>query len=177
MRPVPLHRSTLGRALILAGVTGLRSALGPALVSASRRSSNRELLALAALGEMVVDKLPMVPSRSRLPLLIPRALAGYWVARQVAEQDRARNPNIPILGATAAIGAALLAPTVRSALGAAFRLPDPILGALEDVLAVSLGSRAAELTPDDLASLVTDAVALLQSAAGGASTDPAVPAR
>ncbi|WP_169972902.1 hypothetical protein [Tautonia rosea] len=168
MRPV--RRSTLHRALILGGVTGMRAALGPALISASRRSGNQELLALAALGEMVVDKLPLVPSRSRLPLLIPRAIAGYWVGRQVAEQDRTQNPNLPLLGATAAVGAALLAPTVRSALGAAFRLPDPILGVLEDALALSLGSQAARLAPDDLRRLVADAVVSLQNKMADSST-------
>lgn len=175
MRPV--RRSTLHRTLILGGVTGLRAALGPALVSASRRSRNRELMALASLGEMVVDKLPLVPRRSRLPLLIPRALAGYWVGRQVAEQDRALDPNLPLLGATAAVGAALLAPTIRSALGAAFRLPDPVLGALEDALAVSLGSRAAHLAPDDLRALVADAVAMLQHASSERSIAPSLPSR
>jgi hypothetical protein len=144
--------------LILGGVSGLRAALGPALISASRRSRNRELLALAALGEMVIDKMPLVPSRSRLPLLIPRAMAGYWVARQVAEQDRDPNPNLPLLGATAAVGAALLAPTIRSALAAAFRLPDPVLGALEDALAVSLGSRAANLSPEELQDLIVESI-------------------
>ncbi|MEW4569832.1 hypothetical protein AB1L88_18360 [Tautonia sp. JC769] len=166
----PAHRSTLHRALILGGVSGLRAALGPALVSASRRSGNRELLALAAIGEMVVDKMPLVPSRSRLPLLIPRALAGYWVARQVAEQDRDSNPNLPLLGATAAVGAALLAPTIRSALAAAFRLPDPVLGALEDALAVSLGSRAANLSPEELQDLMVDSIASLRQSLPSAGT-------
>ncbi|WP_152054114.1 hypothetical protein [Tautonia marina] len=160
MRPV--RRSTLHRALILGGVTGLRAALGPALVSASRRSRNRELMALASLGEMVVDKLPLVPSRSSLPLLIPRALAGYWVGRQVSEQDRVPDPNLPLLSATAAVGAALLAPTIRSALGTAFRVPDPVLGAIEDALAVSLGSRAARLSPEELQDLMVDSIASLR---------------
>lgn len=158
------RESTLGRALILSGITGLRCALGPALISTSRRQPGRDALVLAALGEMLVDKIPLVPSRSSLPLLIPRVLAGYWVARQVAEQDRSRDPNIALAGAGAAAAAALLAPTLRALLGSSFRISDTALGALEDALAISLGSKAAGLSREDLLASVTEAINAVRQA-------------
>ena len=152
-----MSETTFGRAMLLAGVTGLRAALGPALVAASRRSEGHEALALAALAEMAVDKLPITPSRSSLPLLLPRALAGYWVAKQVAEQDRVRDPQIALAGAAAAAAAALLAPKIRSVIHRTFRVPDPLLGAAEDALALYVGSMAAGLSHDELRSLAGEA--------------------
>jgi uncharacterized membrane protein len=160
--------TTIGRAVILGAVTGLRAAMGPALVSASRRRSGREMLAAAALAELLVDKLPITPSRSSLPALIPRALAGYWVGSQVAEQDRSRDATIPIAAAAAATGAALLAPTLRSMLGSAFRVPDVAVGVLEDALAISLGSLAAGLSRQDLSAIVADALRLIHEQAPAA---------
>lgn len=154
--------TTFGRALMLAGVTGLRSALGPALVSASRRGPGREALALAAMAEMLVDKLPFAPSRSSLPALLPRVLAGYWVAQQVARDDGSRDPSIPLAGAATAGLAALLAPQLRWAIGRSFRVSDPLIGAIEDALAVYLGSLAAGLSEEDLRSLASDALGELR---------------
>ncbi|QDV36504.1 hypothetical protein [Tautonia plasticadhaerens] len=156
------NETTFGRAMLLAGVTGLRSALGPALVSASRRGPGREALALAAMAELVVDKLPFAPSRSSLPGLLPRVLAGYWVAQQVARDDHSRDPSIPLAGAAAAALTALIAPQLRWAIGRSFRVPDPVIGALEDALALYLGSLAAGLTEGDLRDLASDALGELR---------------
>ena len=158
-----MKRTTFGRAVMLAGVTGLRAAMGPAMIAGARRSSSRETLVLAALAELVVDKLPFTPSRSSLPLLMSRMFAGYWVAQQVAEQDHNRDPAIPIAGAITAAGAAVLAPAIRAALHRAFRVSDPALGTLEDALAIYLGSQAAGLSFDDLRDLATEAIDRLRS--------------
>src|SRR4051794_2856582 len=72
------QNSPMERAMRLAAVAGLKAALGPALVSAAQNRPERKALAMAAMGEMVIDKLPFVPSRSRLPLLLPRAFSGWW---------------------------------------------------------------------------------------------------
>ena len=90
------------KAMKLAVVTGLRAALGPALLAASQNRPERGTLAMAAMGEMVVDKLPLVPSRARLPLLLPRAAAGYWVAQQSLRQDGVDEPWAAPMGAAVA---------------------------------------------------------------------------
>jgi hypothetical protein len=76
------EHDSLERALTLAAVTGLKVAMGPALLATAQRRSEAPVLVAAALGEMVLDKLGILPSRSRLPLLLPRAAAGAWVARE-----------------------------------------------------------------------------------------------
>jgi uncharacterized membrane protein len=114
------------------------------------------------MAEMVIDKLPFAPSRSSLPALLPRVLAGYWVAQQVARSDRNRDPSIPLAGAAVAGLSALVAPKIRAAIGRSFRVPDPVIGALEDALAIYLGSLAAGLSDDDLRSVASDAMGELR---------------
>ncbi len=55
------------RAMQLAVVSGLRSAMGVALVQSAYDRPNKKSWALAAIGEMVVDKVPFIPSRASLP--------------------------------------------------------------------------------------------------------------
>lgn len=143
--------SAIERAMILSAVTGLRAAMGPALLAASRGRRERQALALAAMGELVVDKLPLVPSRASLPLMLPRALAAAWVTKQVLEEEgEPADPWTIALGAAVAAGVATLAPRVRGLLGHLTNLPDPILGLGEDYLAVRYGGEAVGLSLDDL---------------------------
>src|SRR5262249_19803879 len=79
--------SAFEKARRLAVVSGMRAMLGPALLSAAEDRPWRKGLAIAALGELVVDKLPLVPSRASLVGMVPRALAGAWVAKTVMEQE------------------------------------------------------------------------------------------
>ena len=81
--------ASMERALKLAVVTGLRAALGPALIARAQHRPEQQHLAAAALGELVFDKLPFVPGRDTLPSLIARGLAGAWVASKCAEEDGA----------------------------------------------------------------------------------------
>ena len=55
------------KAMKLAAVTGLRALLGPALVAESSGRPERQNLVIAALGEMLLDKLPFMPGRDSLP--------------------------------------------------------------------------------------------------------------
>lgn len=79
------------QAFVLGVVSGMRAALGPALVShhLSRNRSNdlgrlnfmcspttAALLKVAAAGELVGDKLPMTPARLEPGPLVGRALSG-----------------------------------------------------------------------------------------------------
>ncbi len=139
--------SSMERALKLAAVTGLRAALGPALVARSQRRPERQHLALAALGELVIDKLPGVPGRDTLPSLLVRGVAGAWVAGRVIEEDgEPADPWAAPLGAAVAMGVAVMAPKLRRAVRWSTGIPQPILGLIEDYLALKLGTEAVGLS-------------------------------
>jgi hypothetical protein len=144
------QNSPMERAMKLAAVTGLKAALGPALISAAHNRPERKALAMAAMGEMVIDKLPFVPSRSRLPLLLPRAFAGWWTAKQSLERDGINDPASAAMGAAVAIGVAMAAPMVRKTVGAVLGMPDAVVAVAEDYLALKVGGEAAGLSMDDL---------------------------
>ncbi len=66
--------SSLERALKLAVVTGLRAALGPALIRGGRKPGpeRHHLAAAARWASLAFDKPPYVPSRDSLPSLLVR---------------------------------------------------------------------------------------------------------
>jgi uncharacterized membrane protein len=146
------------KAMKLAVVTGLRSMLGPALVARSTLRPERENLALAALGEMVVDKLPFMPGRDTLLPLIVRGMAGAWVAKRLQDDEGADNPWTVPLGAAVAMGVAVAAPKIRKTLEATTGVSDVVLGLVEDYLALRLGSEAIGLSMDDLSQIARDSV-------------------
>ena len=156
------HEASLSRVLTLAAITGLRTTFGPALVAAAHRRPERDALALAALGEIVVDKLPITPSRARPSMMLPRALAGYWVAKKVMEEDGLDSTWAAPAGAAVAAGVALVAPRVRNALQRKLGVPDALLGFAEDAVALAVGSQAVGLSSRDVRSLGGGAVEQLK---------------
>src|SRR3954447_3821159 len=140
---------SMERALKMAVVTGLRAALGPALLARAQDQppQQQQHLALAALGELIFDKLPLVPGRDTLPSLIVRGLAGAWVAGKCVERDGAdADPWAAPLGAAVAMGVAVAAPKLRRTLGWTTGIPQPVLGMIEDYLALRLGTEAMGLS-------------------------------
>jgi uncharacterized membrane protein len=145
--------ATFEKAMKLAVVTGLRSMLGPALVAEAANRPVRKNLALAAMAEMIADKLPLVPSRDMLLPLLIRGLAGAWVARTIQEEegtDAPPDPWIAPLGAAVAMGVAVAAPKVRKTLTATTGISDTVLGLIEDYLALRLGGDAVGLSMEEL---------------------------
>jgi hypothetical protein len=151
-------QSPVERAIALAAVTGLKVAMGPALFATARGRPEAPMLVAAALGEMVLDKLGILPSRYRLPLLLPRAAAGAWVAHESLKADGAEAPGAAALGAAVAAGTATLAPMVRLAGNRLFGIPDILLGLAEDYLALRLGSCAAGLDVERLPDVAREAI-------------------
>jgi uncharacterized membrane protein len=142
------------RTLGLATTAGLRSMAAPALLArAVRRGDLRApdlpalgypkvsaLLALLAVGEMIADKTPLVPSRTSAPALLGRLLSGALAgATLFAAEGRQRNSGA-ILGALSAFAAAHAGERLRAA-GVQKGIPDPILGTLEDKIVLALGRR------------------------------------
>ncbi len=151
--------SSLERALKLAVVTGLRAALGPALITEAQNRPEQQHLAAAALGELVFDKLPYVPSRDSLPSLLVRGLAGAWVASKCVERDGENaDPWAIPLGAAVAMGVAVAAPKVRRSLGWTTGIPQPVLGLMEDYLAIRLGTEAVGLTMNEVQQAARESV-------------------
>lgn len=138
------------RAMRLAAVSGLRASFGPALLEAAYNRQNRRNWALAAVGEMVVDKLPGIPSRSSLPLMAPRAVSGGYVAQQVMEREGIQDPWVAPMGAAVAAGVAALAPRLRGLISTVLGIPSPLVGLAEDYLALKVGAEALGMTMDDL---------------------------
>jgi hypothetical protein len=138
------------RAMRLAIVSGLRSTFGVALLEAAYDRPNRKGWALAALGEMVVDKIPFAPSRASFPAMLPRAVAGGYVAGQVMEREGVEDPWAVPMGAAVASGVAALAPRIRGILSTVLGVPSPVLGLVEDYLALKIGGEALGLSGEDL---------------------------
>ena len=141
----------------LAVVSGLRSTFGMALLEAAYDRPNRRSWALAALGEMVVDKIPFVPSRASLLGMLPRAAAGAYVAKQVMEREGIEDPWVAPMGAAVSAGVAALAPRIRGALGL-LGMPGVVLGLAEDYLALKVGGEALGLTMNDLKSIGAETI-------------------
>lgn len=139
------------RAMALAAITGSRCALGPALLATSRNRPNAPAWMAAAAAEMVLDKAGILPSRFRPLLLIPRALAGAWVARESLREDGAdEDATAAVIGAVVAAGVASLAPVVRQALHQGTGIHDALLGLAEDFIALRLGSQATGMSPQQI---------------------------
>lgn len=143
--------------MTLAAVSGLKTLMGPALLSASRRDKNWKLMTMAAAGEMVLDKLAILPSRRSLPLLIPRAAAGYYVAREVLREEGVDDPTSAALGAAVAAGVATIAPMARGLAHRTLGLPDALVGAAEDAVALKLGGEAVGLSYNQIGSAAREA--------------------
>jgi uncharacterized membrane protein len=152
--------ATCLRALALGAVAGMRSLTAPAILSweaARRKDVNPELklentpfeplttpgvsntLVALAVGEMVADKLPMTPSRTQAVSVAFRLISGAAVGSAVFSAER-RNPAPGLLiGALGALAATYGMYTLRQKADKKLRAPDPLIGAVEDVIAVGSG--------------------------------------
>jgi uncharacterized membrane protein len=98
------------------------------------------VLRIMEIGEFLVDKLPVTPSRtSPLPLLGRTASGALVGAALFASEDR--NPAVGgVLGAAAAVASAYAGERLRLQAAKTLGMPDPIVALLEDGL-VLFGAR------------------------------------
>lgn len=150
------------RAMTLAAITGLKATLGPAFLTTSRRRPEGHGWVLAALGEMVLDKVGILPSRFHPALLIPHTLAGAWVAHESLKDDGVHDPLAAPLGAVVAAGFASVAPMARIAARRGLGIPDPVLGLAEDYFALRLGSQATGLSMDQVANVAKESLEVVK---------------
>jgi len=161
MAPMATGDEAFQKAMRLAAVSGLRSMLGPALVATATRRPERDQLIAAAVAEMVLDKIPLMPSRASLLPLVARGLAGAWVANTIMKEEGEDNPWAVPIGAAVAMGVAAAAPRIRGLLRVALGVPDVVLGLAEDALAIKLGADSVGITLDEVKGLAGNALSEL----------------
>jgi hypothetical protein len=156
-------KTPLERALTLAAVSGLRAAMGPALLDSSRRvGAGRSGWVLGALGEMAFDKLGLFRRRYRPMLMIPHAVAGAYTARESLKRDGVEDPSGAIMGAVVAAGVAGVAPIARLALNRGLGVNDAVLSMAEDYLVLKFGGEAVGLSMEQLGDVATGALSDLK---------------
>jgi choline dehydrogenase len=153
---MPLPIADYGRVAGLAAITGMRHLSGLAFVgyAASRgRLENLEgtrlswlrsrtlshALVVAALGELVVDKLPFLPGRNTWPLITQRAGMGALVGSALGVSAKRSAGPFAALGAFIGGISSWSAYHLRTGATRNFGIPDLIAGLIEDVLVVSGG--------------------------------------
>jgi uncharacterized membrane protein len=147
----PVRPAVLLRAAALGAASGSRSTAGITSLAATSTAEDRgavagrlggrvgtTLSALAAVGELVGDKLPAAGSRTMLPSLLARAATGAVSAGGAAARD-GEAPLVPgVVGLAGAVAVTFLGPRARA--GAARLLGSDLPGAFtEDALAALLG--------------------------------------
>jgi uncharacterized membrane protein len=143
-------RDAVGGSVLLGAASGLRGQIGVAVIAVRsdpslppilRQPWTRRLLAAAAVGELIVDKLPNTPSRLEPAGIVGRLVMGALAAGLFARTRRA--PWLPAsgIGAASAIVAAKVGHDVRAQL--AKQVPDPAVAVVEDTIAFGLATEGA----------------------------------
>ena len=130
-------------------VTGIRSMSSLALLGRTSDKSREGMQLLtqwlplvAALGEAVADKLPVIPSRTSPGPFIGRLVIGGVSALILCRREQI--PPIPgvVIGVVGAGTSAFASHYIRTRLAKVTKIPDPVLGILEDALVSGLGMLA-----------------------------------
>jgi uncharacterized membrane protein len=149
-------KNLLLRATILGIMSGMRAASGVATLSrhAVRYPDGfaktvfkplaspglSKLITLGQIGEMAVDKLPFLPSRTDPQPLIGRIFAGGVVGAAVLRE--AGKPVVPgiLIGASSALVSSYAFYLLRRETGKALHLPDPVVAVAEDAAVFGFGA-------------------------------------
>jgi uncharacterized membrane protein len=122
----------------LGAISGSRSMLAPALVARAAGASPRtRLLATLAGSEMVADKLPFIPARTRALPLAGRLASGA-IAGSALCSGRHRIA-CALAGAAGAVAAAYALARLRQFMTVERGVPNAVAGLCEDALAVGAG--------------------------------------
>ncbi len=142
-------------AFLIGVIAGLRSMTAPAVVAWAARLGWIDLhdtplafmgstaavvvFTLGALGELVADKLPRTPSRTKPAPLIGRILLGGLAGAAVAAAASQSIPLGAILGAAGGIAGAFGGYQARMRLVRVLKVPDIVIAGLEDAVAIGGG--------------------------------------
>ena len=96
-----------------------------------------------AAGELIGDKLPNTPNRTSAGGLTGRILSGSLAGATVYKAS-GKQPLIgALIGGSAAVASAFGCMLLRKALGKSTSIPDPYIGALEDVIVIGAATALA----------------------------------
>ena len=146
------------RALGMGAAAGLRSMSAPAALSRALSAgriggleetpfailgsaSVSRVLLLLEIGEMLVDKLPVAPSRTSPPPLLGRAASGALVGAALFASGKRGAVAGGALGAGVALAAAYAGERLRLLAAQRLGIPDPAVALIEDGLVLLLGAR------------------------------------
>jgi uncharacterized membrane protein len=149
---------TVARVLGLGAIAGLRSMVAPATLSRAVSDGRVDgledtpfailgspgvstALRIMGIGELVVDKLPVAPSRTSPPPLLGRAASGGFVGAALFASEDRRSLVGGALGAAAALASAYAGERLRLQAAEKLGMPDPVVALLEDGLVLLAGSR------------------------------------
>jgi uncharacterized membrane protein len=150
------------RILLLGAATGLRSMAAPSQLSRRVRRDRStahapgrwiggpavyRLLQLAAIGEMIVDKLPTTPDRIAPGPLAGRVVLGSASGAQAARLEGTSSVRGALLGAVGAAAGAYAGYHARRWLVRRAGLPDVAVALCEDVVAILLARGALTRQP------------------------------
>ncbi|RFZ84634.1 DUF4126 family protein [Mucilaginibacter terrenus] len=99
-----------------------------------------KIFKVLAAGELVGDKLPTAPNRTSAPGLIGRAISGMLVG-SVVYRANGKPPVVGgLIGGAAAVASTFGCFLLRRAVVKSTKIPDPYIGAVEDVLVIAAGA-------------------------------------
>ncbi|ATB43926.1 hypothetical protein CYFUS_009407 [Cystobacter fuscus] len=153
-----MNRSDMMTAAGMGAMAGMRALGAPAFLSqhlaeegASAKanpveqflasSTTARVLPVLALGELVLDKLPGMPSRVVPPVLLMRLASGALVGAAVARQKERSVLGFAVVGAATALVTSFALYTVRQFALRKLHIPNIVAGFLEDALVASVGHR------------------------------------
>jgi uncharacterized membrane protein len=133
----------------LGAIAGLRSMAAPAALSSAVKRGDvggledtpfaalgfpgvSRALRLLEIGEMIVDKLPVAPSRTSPPPLLGRAAFGAFVGAALFVSEGRRAAVGGGLGAVSALAGAYAGEHLRLLGAERLGIPDPVVALLED---------------------------------------------
>lgn len=160
------------KAICVGVIAGMRSMSAPAFTNAylarqrspelansalSLLGSRRVATALkvAAAGEMIADKLPIIPDRISPGPLVARALSGALCGAALCRAEGRSLEGGAIAGGLSAIVSTYALYHLRRKIGEARVVPDVALGFAED--AIVIGSGLSLLSHEEVASQASDA--------------------
>lgn len=137
-------------------VTGMRSMTLPAFLGRTLASEKcgggaitpfltkppaRNLLSMLAASEMIADKTPLIPDRTEPVSLIGRAVLAGICGAAIAEQQGSSRVGSALISSLTAVGSTFLSYKLRKKVGALTRVPDPLLGLMEDAMVLTAAYR------------------------------------
>lgn len=148
--------TTYLKSFALGAVSGMRSLMAPVFTNEILKSHHtRKLmhspfkvlaegklspfLRTAALGELVVDKLPDIPDRVEPALLAGRAALGALSGAAFCAMENKQMAIGAATGAAGAIAAAYLFLFLRKKVGKEFKINDTVVGIAEDLMTIGSG--------------------------------------